>query len=123
MLVCRASGQLFVIATTWEAHEFLTSERPVSSCNAYFAALETCDRVSTGATDRELAKLAFIEAAEEAGIPVNVVGVVDSVEERLCCVRCRRNMMSLSGSSRIVQRRFGTKLTLPMFSFHKEELK
>jgi hypothetical protein len=80
MLVCKASGQLLVVTTTEEAFEFLTKKWPISSGREYFTALELCDRVSSGDTDRELARLAFIAAAEEAAIPLTTIGVADSVE-------------------------------------------
>jgi hypothetical protein len=80
MLACKASGQLFIVTTTKEAFEFLTSKWPISSGKEYLTALEICDRVSTGAADRERARLAFIAAAEEAGFPVTTIGVADTVE-------------------------------------------
>jgi hypothetical protein len=80
MLACKASGELSVVTTTEEAFAFLTYKWPISSGKEYFAALELCDSVSTGVTDREKARLAFIAAAEEAGIPVAGIGVADKVE-------------------------------------------
>ncbi|PZM14854.1 DUF982 domain-containing protein [Rhizobium tubonense] len=80
MLACKASGELLVITTTEEAFEFLTSKWPISGGKKYFTALEFCDRVAVGTADRERARLAFIAAAEEAGLPVTTIGVADTVE-------------------------------------------
>lgn len=70
MLACKHSGQFFVITSTAEAYDFLSSKWPVSSGAAFLAALEICNGVSEGSADRHAARLAFIEAALEAGIPV-----------------------------------------------------
>lgn len=72
MLACRNSGQFFVISTTREAYEFLTSKWPVSEGKHFLAALQICSE-AFGAADTELARSVFVAAAEEAGIPASLI--------------------------------------------------
>jgi Protein of unknown function (DUF982) len=73
MLVSRKTGEVLVVTTTEEAYDCLFSNWPTSEGRAFFAALEICNRVSIGTIDRQIARQAFIEAAKEAGVPIQNV--------------------------------------------------
>lgn len=76
MLACQKSGQFFLVATTEEAYQCLVSSWPTAAGRAFFAALEICNNVSIGKIDPKIARQAFINAAEEAGIAIQKISVV-----------------------------------------------
>jgi Protein of unknown function (DUF982) len=73
MLASPKTGEVLVVTTTEEAHQCLVSNWPTSEGPAFLAALEICNRVSLGTTDREIARQAFVNAAREAGVPIQSV--------------------------------------------------
>jgi hypothetical protein len=70
MLACKKSGQYFVITNTQEALDMLSAKWPVSEGRAFIEALEICAAVMEGRRRPEEAQSAFLNAADEAGIPV-----------------------------------------------------
>jgi hypothetical protein len=62
MLACKKSGQYFVITSTQEALDMLSTKWPVNEGRALIEALETC----TAALEGRRSNL----AADEAGVPV-----------------------------------------------------
>jgi hypothetical protein len=72
MLVCRSSGQLMVISSPAEARTLLTTRWPVTSGRAFFRALEVFTAVAEGTRTLEDARMALLDAADEAGVPVAV---------------------------------------------------
>jgi hypothetical protein len=70
MLACKKSGQYFVITNTQEALDMLSAKWPVSEGRAFIEALEICTVVLDGRRNAGEARLALLDAAVEAGVPV-----------------------------------------------------
>ncbi|TCU32270.1 DUF982 domain-containing protein [Rhizobium azibense] len=76
MIVCKKSGQLYTITNTREALDMLLRYWPVSDGKAFFDAMEVCIGVAEGRASKEQARQAFIDAAHEALIPVEIPDVI-----------------------------------------------
>ncbi|WP_074069374.1 DUF982 domain-containing protein [Rhizobium gallicum] len=76
MIVCKESGQLYTITNTREALDVLLRYWPVSDGKAFFDAMEVCIGVDEGRTSKEQARQAFIDAAHEAHIPLEIPDVI-----------------------------------------------
>jgi len=74
VVLIRDEGRRFsVITTTEDAYEALISSWPISDGPAFLAALEICNGVSFGASHRNVAREAFINAAKEAGLTMQSI--------------------------------------------------
>lgn len=72
MLVCSKSGEIIVISSPSEALALLKQNWPAAEGEAHRAAVEICSKVATGETSGQDARIAFLAAIDEAGIPVAV---------------------------------------------------
>lgn len=70
MLACKKSGQYFVITSTQEALDMLSTKWPVNEGRALIEALETCSAALEGRRSNLDARLGLLRAADEAGVPV-----------------------------------------------------
>jgi hypothetical protein len=75
MIACPRSGQVYTVATTADALKMLTTTWPVAYGKAFLTALEVCEAVTTGTATPEDARLAFLEAADEAKVVYELIAL------------------------------------------------
>ena len=75
MIACPRSGQVYTVATTADALNMLTTTWPVADGKAFVNALEVCEAVTTGTATPEDARTAFLEAADEAKVVYELIGL------------------------------------------------
>jgi hypothetical protein len=75
MIACPRSGQVYTVATTADALKTLTTTWPVADGEAFVNAVEVCEDVTTGTATPEDARLAFLEAADEAKVVYELIAL------------------------------------------------
>jgi hypothetical protein len=76
------SGRIHAVATIEEAYTCLTEDWPVSHGPAFLTALDICGKAIDRAEGPDLARHALLEAATEAGVAIQDIGVIDEPDDR-----------------------------------------
>jgi hypothetical protein len=76
LVACKRTGDMHIVATTAEALAILLNAWPVSNGRAFMEALQICSDVEAGLRTPLEARLSFISAASEAGVPIEAPAVV-----------------------------------------------
>ena len=81
VLLIGRSGKFWLLSTTEEAYACLTRGWPISEGSAFLAALDICSTASAEGLGRNVARFALLQAATEAGVAIQNVGIVDEMDE------------------------------------------
>jgi hypothetical protein len=72
LVVCKRTGQMLTVNTTNEARDILLNAWPTAEGKAFMMALQICADVDAGIREPREAREAFIIAAREADVPIEI---------------------------------------------------